>query len=488
MAQRKTVVLMSRRSRHRLFREMAASLAADFRVVVLAADEELSSFAALAGVEARRYEALDLVLPPTRPRHDIPDLRKTIAKVEAETGLPVYRAASNCMLYGQCVRKHGGTWEYLRTEDEIFEAYVGAHAQLSKLFDEVEPAVVFCETIELISMHLALALAVKRGIFALEFQFAPLTHGLMQLFFGLQRRNLVLEYLYRNPELIEPPRYIEAQQFIESYAKDPYTSSFAEAHRRRVRENSPFNPNRLIGTLTRIDEIGRRMVSMPRYARMARNRSWLRRHLTRDTPRGDYIVYFLQHLPEATTYSYAPRWAHPEVVVEQLAINAHSGIRIVVKEHPTSYGLRGREFFEPLAEFPNVVLCHPMVDNRSLLSGAKAIVAVTGTVGLEGILLGKPVGVLGRPFYSCYPGVRLLNYPEEIYPALADEPDHGAAPAEERRRFVAAYLQSCHEFGHGTGTELWPQSGGEKWAHALRETMRFLETHKLKPSHCDSGL
>ena len=83
-----------------------------------------------------------------------------------------------------------------------------------------------------------------------------------------------------------------------------------------------------------------------------------------------------------------------------IAINAPSGLKIVVKEHPRGYGSRGAAFFGPLPNLPPVILCHPSVDSMRLISHAEAVVAISGTAGLEGILLDKRVGVLGRPFYS----------------------------------------------------------------------------------------
>jgi capsule polysaccharide export protein KpsC/LpsZ len=169
-------------------------------------------------------------------------------------------------------------------------------------------------------------------------------------------------------------------------------------------------------------------------------------------------------------------------------VNAPSDIKIVVKEHPATYGTRGRAFFQPLKDLPNVVLCDPTVDSYALLSRAQAIVATTGSVGLEGILLGKRVGVLGRPFYVAYKGVKALDYPEEIFEAMADpswKPDEMRA---ETRDFLAAYVQSSHRFGHGGGTEIHPASGGDKWAHALLATMDYIEQHGLKPSDFDVTL
>ena len=142
----------------------------------------------------------------------------------------------------------------------------------------------------------------------------------------------------------------------------------------------------------------------------------------------------------------------------------------------------------PLQDLPNVVVCHPTVDNFDLVSHAEAVIAITGTVGLEGLVLGKRVGVLGRPYYSIYKGVRVLNYPEDIFEALQDQSWRPEDMVEERRHFLAAYIQSLYEFGHGAETKMYPASGGEKWAQALRETIHFIETYNLKPSAFDTGL
>ena len=63
---------------------------------------------------------------------------------------------------------------------------------------------------------------------------------------------------------------------------------------------------------------------------------------------------------------------------------------------------------------PNVILGNADMDNFALVSRSTAIIATTGTAGLEGIVLGKRVGVLGRPYYSVYKGVSELNYPEDM--------------------------------------------------------------------------
>ena len=136
---------------------------------------------------------------------------------------------------------------------------------------------------------------------------------------------------------------------------------------------------------------------------------------------------------------------------------------------------------------PNVVVCHPHVSNYELLTRAEAILTITGTSGFEGLVFGKKVGVLGRPFYAAYAGVRKLFHPEELYEALADPSWAPEDMREERRVFLAAHAQSQHDFGL-VPDRWYPADGGVKWARALEETMVFIDTHGLKPLQFDSGL
>ena len=490
MSRRPTVLMMSRGVRiHDIYREMAADLAADHRVVVLAAPEERRSFVALGTVEVRTYRTPDILSVRTNGHAaSTPELRARAAQIEQAIGLPLYKAASNYLLYGRIVKSFGGYWNYLDREDDLLRAYVGAYEDLSALFDEIQPDLVFYDTIDLISNFVAFVLALRRGIFAIDFRFSPLSNGKISAGFGLYRKNIVMEYLYDHPEAITPQSYAAADDILDHPREYLYGTSYATVNREIFASNRFLNPQKIAALLADRRRLAHSLKNVRWYMYGQRNRLWLARHLVTDPPAEPYVVFFLPHLPEASTCSQSPRWVYPEAVVEQLAINAPSRLKIVVKEHPRTYGRRGKAFFKPLQELPNVVACHPMMDNYRLVTGAEAVVAVTGTIGLEGLLLGKRVGVLGRPFYSVYKGIKQLAYPEEIYTAMNDAAWKPEAMDEERRQFVAAYVQSLHAFGHGKGTAIYPDTGGEKWAQALRATMDFIADHHLEPSDFDTGL
>lgn len=59
---------------------------------------------------------------------------------------------------------------------------------------------------------------------------------------------------------------------------------------------------------------------------------------------------------------------------------------------------------------------------------------------------------------------------------------------QERRDFLAAYVQSLHDFGRGTVTNLYPERGGAAWGHAMRRMLELIERYELRPAEFETGL
>ena len=487
----RTVLLMSRGKRlHVAFREMALDLVRDHRVVVLAAPEYVESFTA-AGIDARPYETGEM--SQRRGRYLVAESSielDDISRIERELKLSAHKAASNYVLYGRIVKSDGGIWSYIETENDVLDTYVRAYRQLSELFRLIRPDVVFYETIDMISSYVAMAMAVREEVFGLEFRFAPLGEGKIMPAYGLERQNPLLEYLNKHPDEIERSSYLYADEVLKAVPEHMHRGSYSRLHRNMVHSNARSLRRRLMGVAGERERIARGLRNLRWHWNSARNRRWVERNLARQLPNRPYIVFFMQYLPEASSSSEAPRWVYPGMIVEQLSINAPAFLTIAVKEHPLSYrdGRRGQAFFRPLQYLPNVYVCHPSVDTSDLIAHAEAIVVVTSTVGLEGVLSGKRVAVLGRPFYSGYGGVRRLDHPADLFPLLDDAAWRPDAMVAERRQFLAAYLQSLQDFGVGAGTSLYPDTSGANWGRALRRTADFLDSRGLKPSDFNAGL
>ena len=481
---RKTVLILTRGLRLRpVYRKMAEELGRDHRVVVLVTHQEVPEFSSIPGVEVRCYRTPDIATVQSEGWMGTDEEIKTkVLRIEREIGLPLYKAASNFLLYGRMVKEFGGRWTYLRTERDILRSYVGAYEELSKIFDEFQPDVVHYEVIDRITNLVAFVLAYQRGIFALDFQASTLIDGKGSFRFGLWRKNVLLEHLYAQKDPILPESYTAADQIL---ALGLYESGYMKRTRQLVQVNSPF---KRILQLTARGALEKARRNFRLHVRSICNRWWLESHLSRQVPDQPYLLFYLQHVPEARLCAESPRWVNQDALIEQLAINAPSGLKIVVKEHPRTYGHRGARFFRPLKDLPNIVLCHPEVDSYQLVSGAEAIVTVTGSVGLEGLVLGKRVGVLGRPFYCVYEGVRRLDFPEDIFTQMRDPTWKPEETAQERRDFLAAYLQSLLEFGTGLTTSLNEVGDGAVWGRAMRRMLELIDRYGLRPEQFETGL
>jgi hypothetical protein len=480
----KTILVMSRGPRlAHLFRSMAEELSQRHRVVLVTFPSEAGMYEGLS-VEVRHLTSRDVVSTgPDMSPVDDDTLKARVRVIEQRLGIPLYRMAGNDLLYARIIRSYGGHWQFAATERDFLLACVESFDSLSKVFDEVQPDVVYFENLDLISTHVALALAYHAGRFALQASLAALASGIF-IAYGVRRTNLVMEHLLAHPSLITRESYASADEVLAEPVRYLYDTPYARFNRGTLQANSPVNPSRLLRVVREKGAVANGLRNLRMHARSAINRPWLNRHLAKTLPNSPYVAFALSRLPEASTCSQAPRWVNQEATAEQLAVNAPSWLKIVVKEHPRSYGLRGRDVLGPLADLPNVVLLHPSVPNQELVSRAEAVLATTGTTGLEGIVLGNRVGVLARPYYSRYAGAKKLSSPDELF-EMVDNP--AWAPerfVEERRNFLAAYFQSLHTFGRD-GKSLYPPDGGSRWARALMATLDFVDAHGLRPNQFD---
>ena len=172
----------------------------------------------------------------------------------------------------------------------------------------------------------------------------------------------------------------------------------------------------------------------------------------------------------------APHLVDQARVIEQLAVNAPAGWRIVVKEHPRTYPTRGREYYRPLLDLPNVHLCRPSVSSRVLLERAEVVVALTGSVGMEALFTGKKVAVVGRPYYAFFPSVLKLDRAGDLFDAI-EALEAADIDGPELKRFAAAYYASVFDLGELDEDGIWPKpvEGGANIAAALRRHLALID-------------
>lgn len=125
-----------------------------------------------------------------------------------------------------------------------------------------------------------------------------------------------------------------------------------------------------------------------------------------------YILFPLHYQPEATTSPAGDIFVNQRLCIEVLLKHTPQHYKIYVKEHPQQFmshllGQTGRikEFYTDIASLPRVKLMPLELDSYSLMTNAKAIATVTGTVGWESIMHRKPVIVFGIIWYEKLKGV-----------------------------------------------------------------------------------
>ncbi len=124
-----------------------------------------------------------------------------------------------------------------------------------------------------------------------------------------------------------------------------------------------------------------------------------------DNELGDFVFFPLHFQPEATTLVCAPHCLNQVSVIEDIAKSLPVGCKLVVKEHHDSIGRRRIRDYLDIKTNWNVVLVGPKDNSLELVKKCKGVVTITSTVGLQALLLRKPVITLARVSYDACPAV-----------------------------------------------------------------------------------
>jgi len=135
-----------------------------------------------------------------------------------------------------------------------------------------------------------------------------------------------------------------------------------------------------------------------------------------------YAFFPLHKEPEVTLLVYSRPFMNQIEVIRNLARSLPVGMRLVVKEHPACVGYRPLQYYRKLLEIPNVSLAPPELESRSALQHASLVCIISGSIGLEALVLEKPVVHLGRVPFEILPDsmIRRIRDPEQM-PATIQE-------------------------------------------------------------------
>ena len=114
-----------------------------------------------------------------------------------------------------------------------------------------------------------------------------------------------------------------------------------------------------------------------------------------------YLIFYLQYQPEQTSLPEGYGFTQQIIAIKCLRICTPRDINIYVKEHPATFteycssSQRHPTFYKDINSIDGVSLVKLEIDSFSLIDSSIATVTLTGTVGLESLLRGKPVIYFG---------------------------------------------------------------------------------------------
>jgi hypothetical protein len=116
---------------------------------------------------------------------------------------------------------------------------------------------------------------------------------------------------------------------------------------------------------------------------------------------GEKYVYYPFHVPlDVQLTARCPEFFDQETLVGKIAGSLPQGYMLYIKEHPAAIGGHSlSKLKDALARHGNIRLIHPGKNSYDIIRNAACIITVNSKVGVEAIMQGKPVVVLGKTFY-----------------------------------------------------------------------------------------
>lgn len=116
---------------------------------------------------------------------------------------------------------------------------------------------------------------------------------------------------------------------------------------------------------------------------------------------GEFCFFPLQSEPEVSLQVLGRPYHKNQIeLLRNLAASLPAGMKLVVKEHPRSMGLRPYAYYKMLFDIPNLYLADVHAASIPMVKASSFVGVISGTIGFEAIMMGKPVLILGHPKYE----------------------------------------------------------------------------------------
>ena len=183
-----------------------------------------------------------------------------------------------------------------------------------------------------------------------------------------------------------------------------------------------------------------------KFKTMVRKQALLRNRLFNHPIPGDKFVLFLLHKqPEATTFIKSPFFMDQRYLIEVVAKSLPVGYSVYVKPHHNDFGSKPIAYFKEIASRPNVRFIKTYCNSQELARKCAAVVTISGTVGWEGIILGKPVITFGNVFYNAYDQVMQVSDITQLPDLLRKAIFHYTFDRELMLKYVFSHIKGTYK-------------------------------------------
>lgn len=138
------------------------------------------------------------------------------------------------------------------------------------------------------------------------------------------------------------------------------------------------------------------------------------------------ITLFLHFQPERSSLPEGGLYAQQWLIVRNIAMLLPPDWILLVKEHPSTFmgryrrDYRSPQFYSDIASLPNVRLVSIEEDTFYLIDRSIAIATITGMVGIQALIRGKPVLVFGTASYRGAMGAFTIENLKDLRNALRE--------------------------------------------------------------------
>lgn len=174
-----------------------------------------------------------------------------------------------------------------------------------------------------------------------------------------------------------------------------------------------------------------------------------------------YIYLALHSQPERSTQPEAGCLEDQYLAAEMLAKSLPEGWELYIKEHPNHYKIvppdlrqshaRSRWMYEQFAGLPACRLVPWKTSGDELIANARMSATITGSVGWQSLLAGKPAIVFGPAWYACCNSCFYVTSDAEVKNAIVSAESQGAEDVRTHLlQFIAAaskyFVESTSDF------------------------------------------